>query len=208
MQHPDLIIIAGCNGAGKSSYSSTLVDGLVPFDYDKRFLEVYETLRDSEFREQFAINQVTEELTNTIQKSFLEKKSFCFETNFHVYPSNWINEAKKNGFIIQLYFFCLESLDIAKDRVKTRTLNKGHFVNDSTIDFKWKEGYKNFNVHFSDFDKIIVIDNSTINLPSVLFQMTKKTSDSYEILVPSQEFPEFIKHRLPSLFELLPKNDK
>ena len=85
MQHPDLIIIAGCNGAGKSSYSSTLVDGLVPFDYDKRFLEVYESLRDSEFREQFAVNQVTEELTNNIQKSFLQKKSFCFETNFHVY---------------------------------------------------------------------------------------------------------------------------
>ena len=38
MQKPHLIIIAGCNGAGKSTYSQSFTDIIVPFDYDKQFL--------------------------------------------------------------------------------------------------------------------------------------------------------------------------
>ena len=56
MQQPHLIIIAGCNGAGKSTYSQSLVETVIPFDYDKRFLEIYNHLPDSELREEFAIN--------------------------------------------------------------------------------------------------------------------------------------------------------
>ena len=37
---PDLIIIAGCNGAGKSTFASSfLPEGLTSFDYDRLFLE-------------------------------------------------------------------------------------------------------------------------------------------------------------------------
>jgi len=46
---PDLIIIAGCNGAGKSTFSSSfLPDGLNSFDYDRLFLENYNSIQDSE----------------------------------------------------------------------------------------------------------------------------------------------------------------
>jgi len=37
---PNLTIIAGCNGAGKSTFApSFLPDGVFSFDYDKLFLE-------------------------------------------------------------------------------------------------------------------------------------------------------------------------
>ena len=39
---PDLIIIAGCNGAGKSTFATSfLPEGLTSFDYDRLFLENY-----------------------------------------------------------------------------------------------------------------------------------------------------------------------
>jgi adenylate kinase family enzyme len=39
---PKLIIIAGCNGAGKSTFASSLFpDGLFSFDYDKLYLEYF-----------------------------------------------------------------------------------------------------------------------------------------------------------------------
>ena len=39
---PKLIIIAGCNGAGKSTFAASfLPDGLISFDYDKLYLEYY-----------------------------------------------------------------------------------------------------------------------------------------------------------------------
>jgi len=49
---PKFIIIAGCNGAGKSTYASSLLPfDVTSFDYDKLFLENYNSLSDSEFRE-------------------------------------------------------------------------------------------------------------------------------------------------------------
>lgn len=50
-----LIIIAGCNGAGKSTFASSfLPHGLTSFDYDRILQEEYNSLPDSEFREKFA----------------------------------------------------------------------------------------------------------------------------------------------------------
>ena len=52
---PDLTIIAGCNGAGKSTFASSfLPEGLTSFDYDRIFIENYNSLPDSELREYFA----------------------------------------------------------------------------------------------------------------------------------------------------------
>ena len=34
------------------------------------------------------------------------------------------------------------------------------FVDNKTIDLKWKAGYKNLNLHFSFFDNILFVDNS------------------------------------------------
>jgi predicted ABC-type ATPase len=42
---PDLIIIARCNGAGKSTFApSFLSEGLTSFDYDRLYLENYNSL--------------------------------------------------------------------------------------------------------------------------------------------------------------------
>lgn len=87
MQQPHLIIVAGCNGAGKSTYSQLFVDKIIPFDYDKRFIEIYNSLRDSEWREIFSLSQTTEELNFKIDYAFQNNLSFSFETNFHVFPN-------------------------------------------------------------------------------------------------------------------------
>ena len=105
MQQPSLIIIAGCNGSGKSTFSQSIVGSeIVPFDYDKRFLEHYNVLRDCEFREKFAIDKTTIDLENLILNSFVNLQSVCFETNFVNVPMNWINKAKELGYLIDLYF--------------------------------------------------------------------------------------------------------
>ncbi len=57
---PNLIIIAGCNGAGKSTFASSfLPEGLTSFDYDRVLIENYNSLPDSELREQLAKKQTT-----------------------------------------------------------------------------------------------------------------------------------------------------
>lgn len=106
---PELIIIAGCNGAGKSTFApSFLPEGVTSFDYDRVFLENYNSLPDSELREEFAKNQAIKDFELSIEKAILNKTNFCYETNFDTHPIYWAQKFKSKGFQINLIFFCLE----------------------------------------------------------------------------------------------------
>ena len=114
MQQPNLIIIAGCNGAGKSTYSESYVKGLIPFDFDKKFIENYSSLKDSELRDVIANNMTSEQYINSIESAFIAKESFCYETNFNNQPLIWATKAKKLGYRIELLFFCLDNIESIK----------------------------------------------------------------------------------------------
>lgn len=181
-----------------------LVEGITPFDYDKRFLEIYESLPDSELREDFAKNETTKELNLLIENSFLNKSSVCFETNLHIFPLNWIEKAKELNFIIDMHFFCLTDIELAKKRVEIRTKNNGHFVSDEVINYKWKEGYKNLNLNFSKFDYISFIDNSNEGIPLIMFELEKINGTSnYNFNQFIEILPEYIERRLPSIFKYI-----
>jgi predicted ABC-type ATPase len=203
LQQPHLIIIAGCNGAGKSTYSPMLVDGIIPFDYDKKYLEIYQSLPDSELREKIALNRTTTELNALIETSFLKNQSFCFETNLHNFPYQWIERAKELNFLIDMHFFCLDNIDLAKQRVAIRTKNNGHFVSDDIIKYKWKEGYKNLNLNFSKFDFISFIDNSKDSIPVIMFELEKSSSLNYSFVQLLDELPEYVERRFPDIFKYI-----
>ena len=197
---PDLIIIAGCNGAGKSTFATSfLPEGLTSFDYDRLFLENYYSLPDSELREEFAKNQTTKDFELSIDKALLNKTNFCYETNFDSHPLYWAQKFRENEYHINLIFFCLENQEIARHRIQVRTEFKGHFVDNKTIDLKWKAGYKNANLHFRFFDNILFVDNSKQNdIYTNLLQIEKG-----EILLMSDRVPDYFKHRLPEIYELI-----
>jgi predicted ABC-type ATPase len=203
LQQPHLIIIAGCNGAGKSTYSKSIVSPLIPFDYDKRYLEIYASLRDSELKDKIVQNQTTNELEHLIETSFREKQSFCFETNLHIFPHSWIKKAKSLGYKIDMHFFCLENIEIAKERVLIRAKNNGHFVEDEIISYKWKEGYKNLNINFEEFDYISFIDNSKDDIPEIMFEIEKQEDNTFELTIFTSKLPEYIERRFPSIFKFL-----
>lgn len=128
MHKPTLTIIAGCNGSGKSTFYKSYIHHIIPFDYDKRYLEIYKALPDSELHDKFAKDKTTEEFINAFDKAISYKKDFCFETNFDAYPTNYVKKAINAGYNLHLHFYFLENIDIAYERVAIRTANKGHFV--------------------------------------------------------------------------------
>lgn len=197
---PNLIVIAGCNGAGKSTFASSfLPEGLSSFDYDRLYLENYNSLPDSELRDIIARNQTTETFKLTIDKVLAAKLDFCYETNFDQHPIYWSEIFKKNGYRLNLIFFCLDNQDIAKHRVQVRTEFKGHFVDENTIDIKWKAGYKNVNIHFNFFDNVLFVDNSTSNeVYTNILQIENK-----EIVLMTENIPKYFKHRLPKIYNLI-----
>lgn len=201
---PKLIIIAGCNGAGKSVFASSfLPEEMSSFDYDKLFLKYYNELPDSELREKFAKDKTTIEFENKIEASILKRTDFCYETNFDEHPVFWANKFKENGFSIDLIFFCLENQSIARHRIQVRTEFKGHFVDNDTIDLKWKAGYKNLNKYYSVFDNILFVDNSINNeVYTNILQIERG-----KIVMMENKIPDYFSQRLPEIYKLL-KNTK
>ncbi len=197
---PDLIIIAGCNGAGKSTFASSfLPEGLNSFDYDRIFLENYNSFPDSELREEFAKNETSKYFEQSIDKALVNKTDFCFETNFDAHPLYWAEKFRKNGFQINLIFFCLDNQEVARHRIQVRTEFKGLFVDNETIDLKWKAGYKNTNLHFRFFDNILIVDNSKQNETYTNILQIEKG----KIIMMTDNIPDYFEHRLPDIYKLI-----
>jgi len=192
-----LIIIAGCNGAGKSTFASSfLPQNLNSFDYDRRFLEHLNTLPDSELRHEMALNTTTLDFEKSVAHAIENKYDFCYETNFDAHPIYWAQKFKENGYELNLIFFCIENQEIARHRIQVRTEFKGHFVDDKTIDLKWKEGYKNLNLHYKFFDNVLFVDNSIQNQTYTnLLQIEQN-----QFTVMAETLPNYFIHRIPDLY--------
>ncbi len=199
---PKLIIIAGCNGAGKSTFAPSLLpENIDSFDFDKKYLDRYKSLPDSEFRDKFARDKTIQEFEEVAEYSLKNQTDFCYETNFDSFPTYWPEIFKKSGFRIMLIFFCLENQDIARHRIQVRTEFKGHFVDNETIDVKWKIGYKNLNLYFDLFDDILLIDNSVQN--EIYSNILQIKNGEIELFV--KELPGYFERRFPDLYKTIIK---
>jgi predicted ABC-type ATPase len=127
MSDPTLLVVAGCNGSGKSTFSRLLVNpDYLPFDYDLHFLKFYRSLLDSDFREEMANNMAFFELERQIAHAIAYKENFCYETNFNSTPLHWPQHFKQKGYKLHLIYLCLDSIEEAKQRVAIRVQNGGH----------------------------------------------------------------------------------
>ena len=192
---PELTIIAGCNGAGKSTFAKSLLPANeTSFDYDRTFIEFYNSLPDSEVRDSFAQQKVNELFQSEIEFALSHSLNFCYETNFDEYPLYWAEQFKAKGYSVKLIFFCLESIEIAQKRILMRKEFKGHFIDSKTVSEKWMKGYKNLDLNFSYFDKVIVVDNSIDKEPfSVIVTIEKQKKTIFTSL------PSYFNERLPIL---------
>ena len=90
---------------GKSTFApSFLPESVISFDYDKFFLEYYNQLPDSELREEFAKNKITELFEKAVDKALTNKADFCYETNFDVNPLVLGRGIQKRRLHDQSYF--------------------------------------------------------------------------------------------------------
>ncbi len=164
MSEPTLLIVAGCNGSGKSSFSKLLVpSGFLPFDYDFHFLKFYASLLDSDIREYMAHNMAFAELEEQIKSALATRGNFCYETNFNSSPLHWPMLFRQNAYKLHLIYLCLDSIEEAKRRVSIRVQNGGHFVADSEIKKRYYDGFDNLNAHFQYFDIVDLFETSAFS---------------------------------------------
>lgn len=198
MVKPRLFVIGGCNGSGKSSFANAITpDGVESFDYDKEYLRIYNSMRDSGIRTEIAHNKTRTLLEESVADVIENDLDFCYETNFNSTPMYWPKKFREAGFELNLFFFCLDSLDKAKERVRIRVENGGHFVPEKEIEERYKLGYENLNKLFSKFDFVHLLNSSFYKEePHHILSIQNGQ------LIYLSEFPEFLKAITPSIAKL------
>lgn len=160
MDDKKLYIIAGCNGAGKTTASFTILPEILDC---KEFVNADEIAKGlSPFQPEKVSFEAGRIMLNRINELLSENESFAFETTLSTKSyKNKIIEAKEKGYRVTLLFFWLQSIELAKERVKTRVLEGGHNIEPEVIERRYIRGIKNlFDIYFPIVDGTLIFDNS------------------------------------------------
>lgn len=163
---PNLYIIAGCNGAGKTTASFSILPEMLDC---QEFINADEIARGlSPFHPEKANIDAGRIMLKRIKSLINQKSDFAFETTLSSKSySNYVINAQANGYIVNLLFFWLNSLQLAFDRVNMRVQAGGHFIPNDVIVRRYKAGLYNLkNIYIPICDNWMIIDNS--NTPSQL----------------------------------------
>lgn len=155
-----LFIISGCNGAGKTTASYTILPEILDCDEFVNADEIAKGL--SPFHPESEAIQAGRLMLERINKLISKGQDFAFETTLATKSyRNFVLKAKGNGYHITLLFFWLRSSDLAVKRVETRIKEGGHNIPEEVIRRRYENGLKNF---FGIFEPIVdewmFIDNS------------------------------------------------
>ena len=156
----NLFIIAGCNGAGKTTASFTILPEILNC---KEFVNADEIAKGlSPFQPERVSFEAGRIMLNRINELLETNKNFAFETTLATksYKSK-IAEAKSKNYSVTLLFFWLQNVELAIERVKTRVLEGGHNIETEVIKRRYINGIKNlFEIYLPIADEIMIFDNS------------------------------------------------
>lgn len=160
MTEKNLYIIAGCNGAGKTTASFTILPEILDC---KEFVNADEIAKGlSPFQPEKVAFESGRIMLKRIDELLSENQTFAFETTLSTKSyKNKILEAKSNGYTVTLLFFWLRTIELAKERVKTRVMEGGHNIEENVIERRYKNGIKNlFDIYLPIVDEAFIFDNS------------------------------------------------
>lgn len=137
-----LYIIAGCNGAGKTTASFTILPEIINC---KEFVNADEIAKGlSPFQPEKVAFEAGRIMLERIDELLKANKSFAFETTLATKSDRHkIKTARENGYTITLLFFWLQTAALAKERVKIRVSEGGHNIDPDIIERWYSNGIKN-----------------------------------------------------------------
>ena len=189
---PNLYIIAGCNGAGKTTASLTILPeilhckefvnadsiaaGLSPFDPDSVAMEAGRIMIQR-------IGQLIEERADFAFETTLAAKSYV----------TLIEVTRQKGYEITLLYFWLSSPAMAKERVAKRVEMGGHNIPAEVIERRYFAGLKNLmKLYLPICDNWMIINNldrrsELIATGTIQGEKTIKNSDIWDIIQSQSE---------------------
>lgn len=158
---PNLYIISGCNGAGKTTASYAMFPKLLDC---KEFINADEIAKGlSPFQPESVAIDAGRIMIMRMNEMLRMKEDFAIETTLATKSyANFIRRAQEEGYFVTLIYFWLESPELAIKRVEQRVRFGGHHVRDEVVVRRYYAGMRNlFSMFIPISDYWILIDNST-----------------------------------------------
>ena len=155
-----LYIIAGCNGAGKTTASFTILPEVLDC---KEFINADEIAKGlSPFQPESVAVQAGRIMLARMDELLQKGETFAFETTLATKSyKQKIEWAQANGYEVTLLFFWLDSPNMAKKRVAQRVAEGGHSIPSETIERRYYNGIANlFAIYIDMVDICYIFDNS------------------------------------------------
>jgi len=156
----NLFIIAGCNGAGKTTASFTLLPGILDC---REFVNADEIAKGlSPFQPETVAVEAGRIMLRRIRELLDEDKSFAFETTLATRSYiHIVREAIEKDYSVTLLFFWLQTVELAEERVLDRVKSGGHNIPVDIIRRRYTKGIKNlFEIYLPEVETVLVFDNS------------------------------------------------
>ena len=157
---PNLYVIAGCNGAGKTTASYAVLPEMLEC---KEFVNADEIAKGlSPFIPGSVAIEAGRLMLRRIHELIDHGVDFAFETTLATrsYVS-LIRTAQSKGYYVSLVYFWLNSPELAVGRVQMRVEAGGHNIDQKVVRRRYRSGIKNlFDIYIPVCDYWILLDNS------------------------------------------------
>ena len=158
---PELIIIAGPNGSGKTSITQKFLhhewaEGTTYINPDQSAKDTFGDWNDKE-----AVLKAANYSSDLREKCLAEKRSFVFETVFSAQDKiDFVIRAKQAGFFIRIFFISTSNPAINASRIAKRVMEGGHDVPITKIISRYNKSIQNCKTVAPIIDRLYVYDNS------------------------------------------------
>ena len=162
-----LYIISGCNGAGKTTASYTVLPEILGCREYVNADEIAKGL--SPFNPESVAIEAGRLMLERIDYLMTAGVSFSIETTLATKSYvNLVRRAHKQGYNVKLLFFWLESPEMAKLRVAERVAKGGHNIPADVIERRYYAGIRNlFNLFMNEVDYWAIFMNTKKPMTSI-----------------------------------------
>jgi predicted ABC-type ATPase len=159
---PNLYIISGCNGAGKTTASYAILPEMLNCREFVNSDEIAKGLSPFNANTMAVAVEASRIMYKRIRELIEMAETFALETTLASRSiAKLIKDAQSKGYNVTLLYFWLNTPDLAVERVKNRVAAGGHNVNEPTVRRRYRTGILNlFTLYMPICDYWMITDNS------------------------------------------------
>ena len=156
----NLYIISGCNGAGKTTASYTVLPEILDC---REFVNADEIARGlSPFNPEGMAIEAGRLMLKRIEELLSRNETFSIETTLATRSYiNLVRRAQAKGYRVNILFFWLRTPELAIQRVAERVQHGGHDIPEDIVRRRYVAGIKNlFRLFIQEVDYWVIYDNT------------------------------------------------